>query len=384
MPANRRQLGSHRHAPRSARRRGVALLLLLIVSAGVAGTAAAYLATTSIRMAASDNYADAIDVGYAAESGVEHGLCLLAENSSLLNNTNTAPLGPFQNRLGGPTYTVSAVSIGNGQYRFTGKGIRGQCSRTCVAVARLDNGFVQVLDSLGPRMRWRLGDTSGSYAVEQMVNRWGQYVGWVSLNQAGALAGDNDGSVRFDGSRTRAVIWHDARMASAQGTVLLWFYDGSSYTNEGLLSKDAEARGTGGGLAIALDKDRIHVKLESATADNKIEVGGLACDTWYLLTLTFGPAGMKLYVNDQVAGSNAYTGGMVNNTEPVVLGALQNSRKVTDVPYLTNGLYSAGLTNFFSGRLDEVAFFDRALSAAEVARLYAARRPSVRVLQWQT
>jgi hypothetical protein len=262
--------------------------------------------------------------------------------------------------------------------------VLGTSKRTCAAVARLDNTFVQTLVSLGPHMYWRLGDANGIYAAEQMVNYGGVYAGSVLLGQTGALTGDAGASVKFDGSRTRVVIAHDPSMAVAQGSYVLWYYDNSPFNNEALLSKEAQGRGTGGFLSIGAENGQIHVNLKSASADNKISITGLSNDAWTLLTVTFGPAGLKLYVNGQLAGTNAYTGGMTNNSEPLVLAASQSSRDAADLPYLPYGFYSAGLTNFFSGRLEEVAFFNRALSATEVSRLYAARRAMARVLQWQT
>ena len=51
----------------------------------------------------------------------------------------------------------------------------------------------------GPAGYWRLGETSGTTAVEGMRGDHGTYTNGPTLNQAGALNGDTDPSVSFDG-----------------------------------------------------------------------------------------------------------------------------------------------------------------------------------------
>ena len=364
-------------------RPGTALVLLMILVAVVAGMGAAYLSSASIRVAAADSYADSIDVGYAAESGVEHGLCLLAENLAALAGSDSTPLGPYTVRSGGPAYTISALSLGGGRYRLIGAALDGRCQRARSALARVDNGFADLLRAGNPEVYWRLGDTSGWTVREDGGFHNGQYVGSILLNQSGALMGEENGAAGLNVVRSRVVIPDNHHMQAAQGTVLLWYYDMDPLNNEALFSKEAAGRGTGGGLGIWVEHDKLKVKLESATADNWINVTGQPQGAWNMLVVTFGPGGMNLYVNDQLVGSNAYTGGMVNNTEPITLGCSQRSRTLADLAFLTNPTVNAGMAEWYSGRLDEVAFFSRALSGSEVSRLYAARRQTVVLVKWE-
>ena len=46
----------------------------------------------------------------------------------------------------------------------------------------------------------------------------------------------------------------------------------------------------------------------------------IVLDTWQHLAFTFGVDGMKLYIDGVLVGENAYTGGMENNTQPIVIG----------------------------------------------------------------
>ena len=84
----------------------------------------------------------------------------------------------------------------------------------------------------------------------------------------------------------------------------------------------------------------------------------LTAGTWYQATLTFGPSGMKLYLNGELLDSDPYTGG-TGTTYQVRIGE----------GIATSGWYSWP----FHGVIDELAFFSRELSAEEVMFLQDAQ-----------
>ena len=84
---------------------------------------------------------------------------------------------------------------------------------------------------------------------------------------------------------------------------------------------------------------------------------------WQQVTFTWGPEGMKLYLDGQLVGSDSYTGGLDGNTEPFTIGAAQRSSG--------NGTAN-NLRDFFDGRIDEVAVFEDALDGSAVNALYTA------------
>jgi hypothetical protein len=152
---------------------------------------------------------------------------------------------------------------------------------------------------------------------------------------------------------------HQPAYELAEGTIQLWFKADNALKEQALLAKDAAGLGAGE-LLIWLDDGDLRVKLESATdrhvirADNVVRSG-----TWYQLTFTFGPQGMKLYLDGALVGQNAYTGGLVGNTRPVVLGG----SNADDRP---GGQLT--VKDPFNGRIDEVALFGSALTPEQIAQ----------------
>jgi hypothetical protein len=69
---------------------------------------------------------------------------------------------------------------------------------------------------------------------------------------------------------------------------------------------------------------------------------------------------MKLYLNGKMVGSNAYTGGLQGNQEPVVIGA----RDWASSPRAVDNLDA-----FFAGTISALALYDHALDAPAVAAL---------------
>ena len=86
--------------------------------------------------------------------------------------------------------------------------------------------------------------------------------------------------------------------------------------------------------------------------------------------MTFGDAGMFLYIDGMQVDSNGYTGGLgetsggPGNFEPIVLGA--NSWGSDDGS-------ATPLSGFLSGLMDEVLIFDDQLSGASIAALHEAK-----------
>ena len=75
--------------------------------------------------------------------------------------------------------------------------------------------------------------------------------------------------------------------------------------------------------------------------------------TWYLITVAMSPDTARIYINDALVATNAYTPLLTPDGRPLEIGR--------DMP---------GGIEFFNGIIDEVRIYDRALSADEAAALY--------------
>ena len=94
-------------------------------------------------------------------------------------------------------------------------------------------------------------------------------------------------------------------------------------------------------------------------AEQFVDGVALPVGTWKHVALVLGSAGASLYVDGVKAGTNAAL-----TLRPADLGAITNH-------WLGRSLYSAD--PYFSGRLDELRIYARALSDAEIAQLFTLR-----------
>ncbi len=85
----------------------------------------------------------------------------------------------------------------------------------------------------------------------------------------------------------------------------------------------------------------------------------IATNTWIHLAATYNGSTLTVWIDGKRAGSRAITGRTCANNEPLAVGAKEAPSK---------GLLEA----FWDGRLDDVRVYNRALSAAEIARLVPA------------
>lgn len=74
----------------------------------------------------------------------------------------------------------------------------------------------------------------------------------------------------------------------------------------------------------------------------------IATGTWYHVAITFDGTTMRAYVNGAASGTKAESGTMFNSTAPIEIGARNNA-------------------HFFDGTIDEVRFWNRALSVTEIS-----------------
>ncbi|UCF97239.1 MAG: LamG domain-containing protein, partial [Spirochaetaceae bacterium] len=161
---------------------------------------------------------------------------------------------------------------------------------------------------------------------------------------------------------------HDEEFELAEGTVQLWFKTDQSWGRQGLLAKDAYGYGDGGHLSIFLVNGRIEVRLQSEGNSYYICTERLVQKgDWYHLAFSFGPEGMKLYLDGELVGANAYTGGLAGNRESLVIGGANWGNKKD-----SGDLSKLKISHPFNGHIDEVAIFGQVLTAQQIRQLMTA------------
>jgi VCBS repeat-containing protein len=222
------------------------------------------------------------------------------------------------------------------------------------------------LAALNPLSYWHLGEASGTTVSDDGItgNASGTYNG-VTLGQAGAISGDTDTSAGFDGIDDYIEISHDGSYLLNDGTVQLWFNADNVTTNQALISKDSTGYDTGGHFTVrALSDGSIQVRIQDTTSDYYLNstAGSLTAGSWHHVAVTFGSNGAELFLDGVSVDSNAYTGGLIGNNEPIVIGA--NT-------WTSDDGVATPLSEFFAGSIDEVAILGQALTADQIQSLYS-------------
>jgi len=207
-----------------------------------------------------------------------------------------------------------------------------------------------------PDLYWRLDETSGTTANDISPNEVsGTYRGGVTLGTAGALAGVPGTGVTFDGAS--GLLSSDRAFVNPTTySEELWF--STTTGNGGKLIGFGRANE---GLSSSYDR---HVYLEHSgqltfgtyTGQLNTITSPLAYNdgAWHHLVATQSSAGMRLFVDGVLVGTNPQTG----------------AESYT-------GYWRVGSDNtwaaqpYFDGRIDEVAVYGTALSAETVAQHYA-------------
>jgi Ca2+-binding RTX toxin-like protein len=235
-----------------------------------------------------------------------------------------------------------------------------------------------------PIAYWSFNEESGTFIGDSAGTA--QNGTFIDKNSAPDL--DDDGAPTVYDAQTGAdfhgttqeyiAIPHDAAFQLTQGTVSLWFNTRNASATQTLFSKDRNGFGSGGHLNIGIDNRDLEVRLQSGNNSFTIDTDGgsfnnlVSSNRWYHLVFTFGPGGMKLYVFDatqpqlgyRLVGQNAYSGGIQNNQEPIVIGGSirTNTRSASDLTLLQ-------VSQPFNGVIDEVGLYAVALAPAQFAQL---------------
>jgi len=180
-------------------------------------------------------------------------------------------------------------------------------------------------------------------------------------NGATFSAGQVGQAFSFDGNDDRIVIPHAANQnAGSNITIAAWIKETTLAHGRPIVQK--RTSGNVGGYTF----ETVHspfgpdgslqwvimiggVYQTAATPANVLQAG-----VWQHVAATYDGAFMKIYVNGIEVASRAQTGSVDNSTEPLVVG-----RNVV-------------FNNPFHGNIDELQFYDRALTAGEIAGIHGA------------
>jgi len=194
-----------------------------------------------------------------------------------------------------------------------------------------------------PIAYWKLDEASGTITVDEM----GNHPGRVSGVGGRAIAS-------FNGIDDYIDVSHSADMSLPGGTFTVWF--SAFATASGTLAAKG-APGSSGHFALKLKDGALEFLLQSTQGAHVVRAGSIGLNEWNQVSLTWGPGGLKAYMNGDVAGADETAGDLAANQSPWIFGAAETA----DAPQT--------IGDFFHGELDDIAIYGEPLNTAEVREL---------------
>lgn len=212
-----------------------------------------------------------------------------------------------------------------------------------------EDDWVDTVEATSPTLWARLGEASGTSFNDEIGTNDGTSQATVTLGATGAIVGDSDDAVTFDGTQGKIGFANPALIGSF--SISIWFKN----TGPGTVGNTTYGTIMGWGTGVSR---RILVNATSGLLS--LEMGGAIATAagatnpgeWNHMVVTWDGTTQKAIVNGQVVIESA--------TANISLNAA-----------FFLGSYLATSTSYsFKGDMDELIVWDRAISLAEAQQLY--------------
>ena len=287
--------------------RGAILVLtgLLLAAAGPA------LAQTARKMA---EHGDWATYSYQAQNGkVCYVLTVPKPNSMQPGNLDHGDMFFFVSQRPGQSISYEPQFIAGYTLR-EGSKVAVTIGDTETAVSYVDD-----VSNDNPSGYWRLGEQGGTTVFDLSGNALnGVYTGSPILGVAGALSGDSDSAVEWDGSGDAVVVPHDPSLASDHLTVELWLRPeaGLSSSDSPLMKTSNSSRRDGygfyysGGNLVFFINDYSTVTVSTA----------LSTGAWVHIAATYDGSHIRLFENGVEVDSRAYDTPINHSSNDLLIG----------------------------------------------------------------
>ena len=201
---------------------------------------------------------------------------------------------------------------------------------------------------------WRLGETSGNAAVDQMgANNGGYSATGITLNQPALAPAETDKAVAFNGSTGYVTVPAAAAYNLTRAITLEAWIKPTSLPSSGsfrsVMTK-AEA------YALQFNGPRLEFTVIQSGTRRRLQTpsGVIVAGGTYHVVGTFDGTTQRLYVNGTQVATASLSGSASTSTAPLVIGSWD------------------GRQEFFNGTIDEPAVYGTVLSASQVRAHYDA------------
>jgi hypothetical protein len=255
-------------------------------------------------------------------------------------------------------------------------------SLTVLAVA--PGSYAASVVTAQPMAFWRLDETNGETAYDLVGGHDGTYDPGIVLDQPGAILGDSDPSVNFPSWAGVQIPWSAALNPAGAFTVECWAKTdelgaGSTRTIFSSRNREISSQWHFGYYLCANSTDQWQFNTGQKTSGVNGLASGTADTNWHHVVAVYDNSTETkyLYVDGQLAASTTVP---ANTFGPNVGAGPGND----DPPPTNEGIGTtvaedrySGQGVYFYGNLDEVAVYNYALTAAQVAQHYGVGGPPV-------
>jgi len=261
------------------------------------------------------------------------------------------------------TFTITNVQSANaGDYRVVVTnefGSATSATATLTVVPVTPGSYAAAVVAGNPMAYWRLGETDGTTAFDYAGGFDGTYNGNVLLGQPGAIVGDPDMAPYFDGTNSRnAYVSTPLQLNNlANVTLLGWIRRETNQANRtGLFGQnDLIEFGYINNNTIQAWVDNF----DPAPTSVDVSPNPIPNEQWGQVGLVLNSGVLTVYVNGGAAGTTTLPSANYGSN-----GFMFN--------IAGGGIFDTigANGNWFNGRVDEVAVYNRALAADEICSLY--------------
>jgi hypothetical protein len=260
------------------------------------------------------------------------------------------------------TYRVDHATANDaGTYQVSVSNSLGSAPSGTAAVSVIvpaAGSYGQVITADGPEAWWRLDEPAGSTTlVDAMGRHDGVYKTGVTLGTPGVLVGDTNSAATFDGASGYAEVPYSKGLNTTNFTVECWVR--ADPVAPSLCPLGSFTQPPGRGYLFEKSADGLWYYFFGDGVDQVvyyISGSDAIYSAWTHLAITYDGSTFTGYVNGTLDAAAAVSL-VPNNVAPFRIGYDQPGN---------------GWNDYWSGDIDEVAFYQKALTADQIAAHYAA------------
>jgi YD repeat-containing protein len=267
--------------------------------------------------------------------------------------------------------TSGTINVG---LRVTDNGGKTATTTLPITVSRggVSNYGDEVLDTPGLIDYWRLGEASGTTFADSKGANPATAVGGVTLGVPGGVPGDPNTAARFDGSNDAGSV--NLNLAATSKVTIEFWLNWTTYSNDDRLAMEFTPNYNDNAGGILIDPNAFQqggsfaVGIGTGAARNTAFFTRPSAGAWHHYAFVFdttAPAAQQI---------TPYVDGL-----PVSYTKLDSGTGAGNFANSTLYMMSRAATSLFGqGDLDEVAVYNRALSAATIDEHYASNGTNAR------